>query len=106
MEVDGTTIDEKMHIWEVVDDHFKKLFGSQNSYIWQGDVPDMIAGAHKINGEMFPTDFQVKKAIWALGANKAPGPDRFPTLFYLHFGTLLEVTYSGSLTISMREPYN
>jgi len=42
LDVDNTPIKVEKQIREVIDDHFKKLFGTKNSTRWQGNVSYII----------------------------------------------------------------
>jgi hypothetical protein len=75
--------------------YFKGLFGSPSeSSMWldaslTDDIPHVTAEENHILVEEF-TDEEVRKAVFQMEHNKAPGPDDFPVEFYQSFWNLVK----------------
>ena len=54
------------------------------------DIPSLISPEEKIRLESPILEEEVKKAIWSLHPDKAPGPDGFPICFYRSFWSLIK----------------
>ncbi|GMJ10085.1 hypothetical protein HRI_004677700 [Hibiscus trionum] len=85
---DGSWIEEPDHIALHLQNHFQKVFKKDHSVDFQSlheYIPKMIT--EEMNQELTKeiTPEEVKKAVFAMGATKAPGPDGFPGCFYQSF---------------------
>ena len=70
--------------------YYKNLFGPSetSSVVLDANRRDDIPQVSAIENEMLTEDFiedEVKKAIFQMEHNKAPGPDGFPAEFYQDF---------------------
>ena len=54
------------------------------------DIPALISPEERLRLESPISEEEVKKAIWSLHSDKAPGPDGFPTCFYRTFWSLIK----------------
>ena len=54
------------------------------------DIPSLISPEETLHLEAPITEEEVKKAIWSLHPDKAPGPDGFPIRFYRSFWSLIK----------------
>lgn len=71
-------------------EHFKSLFGESNGH--RASLSENLWRT-RVNLDSLETPFteeQIKKAVWQLGADKAPGPNGFPICFYRNFWDLVK----------------
>jgi len=73
-----------------ITDYYKKLFGDPeaNHFSLNEDIRDDILQVSAIENELLTESFtesEVKKAIFQMEHNKAPGPDGFPAEFFQCF---------------------
>ena len=54
------------------------------------DIPSLIRPQEKIKLESPILEEEVRKSIWSLHSDKAPGPDGFPICFYRFFWSLIK----------------
>ena len=54
------------------------------------DIPPLISHEDRLRLESPISEDEVKKAIWSLRPDKAPGPDGFPICFYRIFWSLVK----------------
>ena len=54
------------------------------------DIPSLIIPEERLRLESPISENEVKKAIWSLHLDKAPGPDGFPICFYRTFWPLVK----------------
>jgi hypothetical protein len=87
---DGTCIVDEEELKNHIANYYKNLFGKPNaSSIELGesiihDIPQVSDSENEILTANFTMD-EVKKAVFNMEHNKAPGPDGFPAEFYQVF---------------------
>lgn len=78
-----------------ITDYYKKLFGSPNlnHFSLDEDTRDDIPQVSNIENELLIGSFseaEIKKVVFQLEHNKAPGPDGFPAEFYQNFWEVIK----------------
>jgi mannosylglycoprotein endo-beta-mannosidase len=78
-----------------ITNHYKRLFGAseRNSFTMIESERDDIPQVTELENEILVSSFmkeEVKKAIFQMEHNKAPGPDGFPAEFYKVFWDLIK----------------
>ena len=93
---DSTVITEQATISTEVKNFFENLYNDEE-YISQycmeemvRDIPALISPEERLRLESSISKEEVKKAIWSLHPDKAPGPDGFPICFYRTFYSLIK----------------
>ncbi|KAM2045167.1 hypothetical protein ACFX1T_009399 [Malus domestica] len=95
---DGIWVEQPDRIRKIVENHFIRTFSSGGSRNW-GSLLDCLSPAvtEEMNAAlvMRVSDFEIKTAALKMGDLKAPGPDRFPGLFYHSFWDIVKEDVSA-----------
>nr|GEV81091.1 RNA-directed DNA polymerase, eukaryota [Tanacetum cinerariifolium] len=89
--VDGAWVDDPQQVKKEFYDHFSAQFSMPNNKdasILMG-FPKKISESKLRGLECEVSNYEIKKAVWDCGTEKAPGPDGFTFGFFQHFWYLI-----------------
>lgn len=88
LNLEGSMIREARDIGKAFTDHFNQLFGNRRATNFKIDFQKLFQAKTPVDLAMLERPFsreEIKKAVFDLGADKAPGPDGFPLHFFKQF---------------------
>ncbi|XP_039145636.1 uncharacterized protein LOC120282866 [Dioscorea cayenensis subsp. rotundata] len=85
---------EVREIGKVFENRFRALFGQQRPFRFKVDLNRLLTNKARVDLSQLERPFtieEVKKAVFDLGSDKAPGPDGFPLLFFKSYWETVKV---------------
>lgn len=86
LKIDGNTISNSSQLKDHITNHFQNLYSSQNCIsnhqLVDQVIPQLVTTADNDILGSIPSNEEIKKAVFALNPNSAPGPDGFPGSMY------------------------
>ncbi|XP_039126955.1 uncharacterized protein LOC120263117 [Dioscorea cayenensis subsp. rotundata] len=89
---DDVTFEHPKDIGRIFSEYFKLQFGQRRSNRFQVDLHKLFAHKSSVDLTDLERPFsleEIKKAVFDLGGDKAPGPDGFPLHFFKHFWDII-----------------
>ncbi|XP_039118945.1 uncharacterized protein LOC120255125, partial [Dioscorea cayenensis subsp. rotundata] len=92
--VGEVSVSEVREIGKVFENQFRALFGQQRPFRFKADLNRLLRNKARVDLSHLERPFsmeEVKKAVFDLGSDKAPGPDGFPMMFFKIFWEIIKV---------------
>ncbi|XP_039120313.1 uncharacterized protein LOC120256691 [Dioscorea cayenensis subsp. rotundata] len=94
VKVGEVSVSEVREIGKVFENQFRALFGQQRPFRFKADLNRLLRNKARVDLSHLERPFsmeEVKKAVFDLGSDKAPGPDGFPMMFFKIFWEIVKV---------------